>query len=174
MEFFDALNQRQSYRGTYTNAPVPREHLRQILDAGLAAPSGCNTQTTSLVGIDDPALLAKLRTLSGLSRFAAAPAGVLVLAQDIPGRSAGRWYTQDYSAAIENMLLGITALGYASCWVEGYVTLNQDLNDAIRSALSIPEKYLIIAYLPVGVPESPLTGPEKYPFEQRAWFNTDR
>ena len=40
---------RTSYRGKYTPTPVPREHLRQLLEAGLAAPSGCNKQTTSLI-----------------------------------------------------------------------------------------------------------------------------
>ena len=29
---------------------------------------------------------------------------------------------QDYSAAIENMLLAIIALGYESCWYEGHIT----------------------------------------------------
>ena len=29
---------------------------------------------------------------------------------------------QDYSAAIENMLLAIVDLGYQSCWYEGHIT----------------------------------------------------
>lgn len=29
---------------------------------------------------------------------------------------------QDYSAAIENMLLAIVELGYQSCWYEGHIT----------------------------------------------------
>ena len=40
---------RTSYRGKYTPDPVPREHMQQLLEAGIAAPSGCNKQTTSLI-----------------------------------------------------------------------------------------------------------------------------
>ena len=49
-----------SYRGRYLPTPVPREHMRAILEAGLSAPSGCNKQTTSLIAVDDPALAKRL------------------------------------------------------------------------------------------------------------------
>ena len=45
---------RTSYRGKYDPTPIPREHLQQLLEAGFAAPSGCNKQTTSLIAVDDP------------------------------------------------------------------------------------------------------------------------
>ena len=47
---------RTSYRGKYDPTPIPREHLRQLLEAGYAAPSGCNKQTTSFIAVDDPDL----------------------------------------------------------------------------------------------------------------------
>ena len=47
---------RSSYRGKFRPDSVPREDLRAILEAGLAAPSGCNKQTTSLIAVDDPGL----------------------------------------------------------------------------------------------------------------------
>ena len=40
---------RRSYRGKYRPDRVSREDLKTILEAGLAAPSGCNKQTTSLI-----------------------------------------------------------------------------------------------------------------------------
>lgn len=39
---------------------VPREDLVRIMEAGLAASSGCNKQTTYLVAIDDPDVLERL------------------------------------------------------------------------------------------------------------------
>jgi nitroreductase len=50
---------RRSYRGKYKNQPVPREDLQKILEAGLAAPSGCYKQTTSLICVDDAEILKK-------------------------------------------------------------------------------------------------------------------
>ena len=60
MDAFQAILSRTSYRGKYGPTPVPREHLRQLLEAGVAAPSGCNKQTTSFIAVDDPVLLEKL------------------------------------------------------------------------------------------------------------------
>ena len=54
---------RASYRGRYKDEPVPREDMKLILKAGLAAPSGCNRQTTSLVAVDEPALLEEIRRI---------------------------------------------------------------------------------------------------------------
>lgn len=44
MDMMQAILERKSYRGKYTTDSVPREHLQAILEAGLAAPSGCNNR----------------------------------------------------------------------------------------------------------------------------------
>ena len=115
MNTIQAIMTRRSYRGAYTDAPVPREDLRRILEAGLAAPSGCNLQTTSLVGVDDPAILKELHAVLNKPNMAGAPAAICVLTQPEISRAGVSFHVQDYAAAIENMLLTIHALGYASC-----------------------------------------------------------
>jgi nitroreductase len=78
---------------------------------------------------------------------------------------------QDYAAAIENCLLAVTALGYASCWVEGQITGNPEIQREIARTLGVPEEYTLVAYLPVGVPEKEGKRPAYKPFSERAWFN---
>lgn len=51
-----------------------------------------------------------------------APAMICVLAQHIIAYRDRCFDVQDYAAAIENMLLAIESLGYASCWIEGHIT----------------------------------------------------
>jgi len=48
MTVISAIKNRRSYRGKYKPDSVSREDLTKIMEAGLAAPSGCNKQTTSL------------------------------------------------------------------------------------------------------------------------------
>ncbi len=160
---------RRSYRGAYTDAPVPREDLRRILEAGLAAPSGCNLQTTSLVGVDDPAILKELHAVLNKPNMAGAPAAICVLTQPEISRAGVSFHVQDYAAAIENMLLAIHALGYASCWMEGYVRGN--IGEQMLKILRIPEGYQFAAFLPIGVPAEEVKAPAFKPFEKRAWFN---
>jgi len=60
MDIIECIQKRYSYRGPYKNTLVPREDLEKILKAGLSAPSGCNKQTTSLIGLDDNKILASI------------------------------------------------------------------------------------------------------------------
>ena len=107
-----AISERTSYRGTYTDTPVPRKDLRTIMAAGLAAPSGCNQQTTSLIAVDAPSLLAQLKQLLRPSQFTTAPAYICVLTQQVIAYRGRSFHVQDYAAAIENMLLTAVDLGY--------------------------------------------------------------
>ena len=53
MDILDVIKNRTSYRGKYKSTPVPKDDLIKILEAGAAAPSGCNKQTTSFIAVDD-------------------------------------------------------------------------------------------------------------------------
>ena len=173
MDVFDALRQRYSYRGPYKSAPVPRKDLKTILGAGLAAPSGCNKQTTSLIALDNPELINAIMGPVQKNGFRGAnpPAGICVLTQRIPGYANILFNVQDYAAAIENMLLAITALGYASCWIEGQVTENAETQEHIAQILNIPAHYTAVGFLPVGIPEKEGKRPVYKSFSERAWFN---
>ena len=122
MNVLEAINSRRSYRGKFKPDPVPREHLVRILNAGLNAPSGCNKQTASLIAVDDRQVLDKLLGVIQPPVAQTAPAAICVLTQRINAYRDKCYAVQDYSAAIENMLLAIVELGYQSCWYEGHIT----------------------------------------------------
>jgi len=167
----DLLFHRRSYRGKYKPDPVPREDLKIIMEAGLAAPSGCNRQTTSLIAVDDPAVLAKLHRVIDPPAGATAPAMICVLTRRICAYRDRCFSVQDYSAAIENMLLAVVALGYQSCWFEGHITDEDRIGRKMADMLGVPDDYELICFLPVGIAESKPAAPRKKPFGERAWFN---
>ena len=167
----DLILSRRSYRGKYRPVKVPREDLRAILEAGLAAPSGCNRQTASLIAVDDEKLLSALRAEIDPPVAETAPAMICVLSRRINAYRDRCFATQDYAAAIENMLLAITALGYQSCWYEGHITDTDRICDRLARILGVPEEYELVCILPVGLAETVPVPPRKQPFEDRAWFN---
>ena len=171
MDLFDAIHARRSYRGRFRATPVPREDLARIMEAGLAAPSGCNKQTTRLIAVDDPDLLARLRAVIDPPVGETAPAAICVLTRRVNAYRDRCFATQDYAAAIENMLLAIAALGYQSCWYEGHITDTDRIGDQMARILGVPEGYELVCFLPVGIPEDDPVQPKKRPFEERAWFN---
>jgi nitroreductase len=171
MDLFKLMSERRSYRSGYTNAPVPREDLIKIMQAGLDAPSGSNKQTTSLVTVDEPELLEKVTEILNIPMCNTAPALICVLTQPIDAYKGMKFNVQDYSAAIQNMLLAAVELGYQSCWIEGQVTGSSQLGLQVANVLKVPADYELICILPVGVAEKPLKEVVKKPFEERAWFN---
>lgn len=163
---------RRSYRGKYKDASIPREDLLTILEAGLSAPSGCNKQTTSLIAVDDPQTLQELKSLIKPSICESAPAFICVLSQKIYAYRDKCYHIQDYSAAIENMLLAIVSLGYESCWYEGHITDEDNIAGKLANVLEVPAEYELVCLLPIGIAKDELDAPiQKKPFSQRAWFN---
>ena len=171
MSVLDLISRRHSYRGKYESTPVPREDIVRIMQAGLAAPSGCNKQTTSLIAVDDPAVLEKLRRVIDPPVGETAPAIICVLTQRIIAYRDKCFAVQDYAAAIQNMLLVIVELGYQSCWYEGHVTDDDRIGDQMAKILGVPEGYELVCFLPVGIAKSTPVPPKKKDFDERAWFN---
>ena len=171
MDVIEAIMNRHSYRGKYRNEAVPRKDLITILEAGLAAPSGCNMQTTSLIAVDDPHILEGLHRMIDPPVAETAPAAICVLTKRVNAYRDKCFATQDYSAAIENMLLAMEALGYQSCWYEGHITDDDRICDRMAALLNVPEEYELVCFLPVGIAEEKVKLPKKKAFEERAWFN---
>jgi nitroreductase len=173
MDFFDVVERRHSYRGALSGEPVPRGDLERIVQAGLAAPSGCNKQTTRFVVIDDPALLEKIHALPE-ARTAVRTAPALIACfthRDPPPVYNGMEFeVEDCAAAVENMLLAIASLGYGSVWIDGWLRV-AGRADLIGSWLDAPPERVLRVLLPVGRPVEEIVGPVKKPFAARAAFN---
>lgn len=171
MDTLQCIALRHSYRGAYRNEPVPREDLIRIMEAGLAAPSGCNKQTVSLIAADEPALVEKIKSVIDPPVAQTAPAFICVLTRRVCAYRDRCFAVQDYAAAIENMLLAITALNYQSCWYEGHITDEDRICDKIAGLLGAPQDMDLVCILPVGRADGEPVPPRKKAFEERAFFN---
>jgi nitroreductase len=171
MDVFEAIARRHSYRGAFLPRAVPRADLERIVTAGIRAPSGYNGQSTSFVVVDDRAGIARMAEATGSALIAGAPA-VIVLVMDpdaVPGKDF-RFGVEDYAAAAENILLAVTALGYATVWLDGLLR-REDRAAKVGALLGVPPSREVRVILPVGVPAEAGAQREKKPFAERAWFN---
>lgn len=163
---------RHSYRGKFLDEKVPREDLMAIASCGIDAPSGCNKQTTDLIVVDDADVLDKIKAVLDPPVAQTAPAMIVVLTRRINAYRDRCFAVQDYSAAIENMLLAIVELGYQSCWYEGHITDEDRICDKIAAILNVPEEYDVVCILPVGKAEDDFHAPSKKPLSERVKFNS--
>ena len=170
MNLFTAIEKRHSYRGEFQPATVPEEHLRQIVQAGISAPSGCNAQATFFLIVNEKQQMEELRRIIAKPVMQTAPAAIVVFSENRIVSEGLSFEKEDYAAAVENMLLAITALGYASVWLDG-VLRNERRAERIAEVLGIPSIYTVDVVLPIGIPVEVRSQIIKKPFEERAWFN---
>ena len=119
MEFSDVIKKRGSFRGPFTGEKIPRQELQNIVEAGIAAPSGCNAQTTSFVIVDDEQLVRQIAAITGKDYINQAGAVIVVVADQTPAYGSMSFYKEDAAAATENILLAIADGGWASVWLDG-------------------------------------------------------
>jgi nitroreductase len=159
MDVLKAIEKRASVRA-FAPGEISQDHLVKILDAGRRAPSGYNYQPWEFIAVTDRETLAKLGRIQDC--IAQAATAIAVVVEDC------KYWKEDASAAIENMLLAATSLGYGSLWVEGYVLAQEQLGKEI---LEIPEERHLIAILPVGVPAVTPQQSEKKPLNKVVYWN---
>jgi nitroreductase len=154
VDTLETIRKRRSVR-RFTNDIISREDLEKIVDAGRLAATGSNRQPWDFVVVTDKAMIEQFAR-SGA--WIAKAAAVIVVVMD----PDSRWWVEDGAAAIENILLASTALGYGACWVEGDAMPHEEY---YRTILEIPAEKRVMALLPIGIAaETP--APSKKPLEQ--------
>ena len=170
MDLFEAIEKRYSYRGAFTGAPVPREDLVKIVQAGIQAPSGNNEQVASFVIVDDPKLLAQIAEILDRPACNTARAMIACVADPRPILGETSFAVEDCAASVENMLLAVAALGYATVWLDG-VLRRDNIAQRIGQLLGVPPGLKLRILLPLGIAAERGKQKEKLPFDRRAWFN---
>ncbi|MGD1823113.1 MAG: nitroreductase family protein [Pleomorphochaeta sp.] len=170
MNLFEAINKRYSYRGEFIKEKLSDLDIEKILKAALAAPRAMNVQSTSYVAVTDENLINQLGTLINRNGTKTAPFILVMLSEDKSEKTNFNFEVENYSAACENILLAVTALGYATVWTDG-ILRNKELNDGVRQILNIPSGKTIKAVLPIGKPLTEGPYKEKSKIEEVVVFN---
>ena len=156
----EVIASRKSVR-SYTDQPVSDEQVETMLRAAMSAPTGMNVQPWRFVVVRDQAVKEKLAGPRG-GMIAQAPVVFVVCGettlmrkpQGQPDAEAvevenGNW-TQDCSAATENLLLAAEALGLGAVWTAAYPY--EARVNPIREALGLPENVTPLCVVPCGYP----------------------
>ena len=171
MDLFDAIANRYSYRGEFTAASVPRKSTWKRSWRRASTPlRRATSRWRRFVIVDDRNLLRQIAEIMGKPVCHSATAMIACVADPRPVFAGLSFAAEDCAAAAENMLLAITALGYASVWLDGALR-TENRAARIGQLLGVPSGKTIRILLPIGVPAEPGRQREKLPFDRRAWFN---
>ncbi len=196
MDFFEVIRKRGSVRH-FTNDPVKEDDLMAMLGAAQRAPSPENEQPWHFIVIRDRQTIENLRDMVNAlldahiqsaetkarkkvlknRRFGAvnvfeAPVVIVALGRPYPNRDPASQPVfnqglQGVSAAIENLHLAATALGYGGCWVVLPLELGRM---EIEAMLGVKSPWFAVALLSIGVPAREPSGVKRKPLEEIVTF----
>jgi len=141
MNALEAIRKRRSVR-EYTGEAVSREDLEKIVDAGRLAATGSNIQPWDFIIVTDREMIEQLKVAA---KWMGKAGAIIAVVMD----PSSRWWVEDGAAAVENMLIASTALGYGSCWLEGYTLLREE---EFKALLEVPDDKRLLTLVPIGVP----------------------
>jgi nitroreductase len=162
----EQIKMRRSIR-KYTDRPVEDEMLVKVLEAGILAPSGSNTQPWHYIVVKSEEMRRKLAEVSHNQKWMiSAPINIVCVA-DLRSRIKGdidlfidenssqeelKMIIRDTSISIEHIVLEASELGLGTCWVAWFT------QEEIRPILKIPSDKYVVAVLTIGyadeVPEA--------------------
>lgn len=160
MEVLEAIFTRRSVRA-FSEQPLEAGALRQVLQAGMAAPSGGNLQAWGFVVVQSPRRLEGLRALA--PGIIGKPSAVIAICLDegrarrLGGSGSESMARLDIGLATQNMLLAAHALGLGACPIGSFHP------QAVALFLGLPEGVQPILLLALGYPKVKPTSPGRRP-----------
>jgi nitroreductase len=169
MEFFEAIEKRYSHKGRFLPDSIPLEDLEMIAKAGLAAPTGNNSQCVRLIILPDRTSLEPLGNVAPTEGLRTAQAAIAVLTDKKKKKGEHNFELEDYAAAAAQMLLAVTALGYVAVWLDSPY-FDDDKQKAALAALGAPDGYHLRVVLPIGLPDGAGLRRSKMTFDERVSY----
>lgn len=153
--FLELLKNRRSCR-RFTDEPVNKEAVANIMRAALMAPSGHRVNPWEFVLVEDKEMLKALSVskAAGAQLLEGAAMAVAVVADTT---KTDVWI-EDCSIATILMQLAAEEMGLGSCWVQIRQRVDAEgvsANDNVKRLLQLPEQYAVLSIVAVGHKERP-------------------
>jgi len=190
MFLLDTIKNRRTVR-RFKPTPVPRQHVLKILDAARHAPTAGNQQPWKFLVVQDRQKLDLLRNqaiswyLEALQKRGEAGAGKLETAREAVGKALDgalsaptyiavlvdsqskypEWIIHDGALATENLMIAARALGYGTGFFTSFFP-----EAKMKEFFRIPDRYRLICFTPVGIPEEWPQPPSKKTLDELVVF----
>ena len=164
----DIIFKRRSIR-KYQSKPISEDKIKQILQAGMCAPSAGDERPWHFIVINKKEILDKIPSVHPYSNMIKeAPLAILICGDLNLEKHTGFWI-EDCSAATENILLAATSFGLGSIWLGVYP--REDRVNGLKKMFGIiDEKIIPFSLIPIGYPAE-VKSPKNIYDEDRIHYN---
>ncbi|MDD5086761.1 MAG: nitroreductase family protein [Candidatus Nanoarchaeia archaeon] len=162
-EFLDFINTRRSIR-KYKQGEISEEQIKQILEAGMQAPSARNQQPWHFIVVKDKEIIEKIiEAHPNASMAKQASFGILVCG-DLNLETAEGMWIQDCSAATQNILLAVHALNLGAVWTGVYP--REERMEGFKKLFDLSENIIPFSFIPIGYPDEKSSKADRFKKER--------
>ncbi len=168
------IHNRKSVRH-YLDKPVSKDDLLIIMKAGMAAPTAADKRPWAFVTVTDRALLDSLSHSSPTSKMVKDAGAAIIVCGDTRKALNSNVWTQDCSAATQNILLAAEGIGLGAVWCGIYPEYFK--HNHIRCLLGIPMEVVPLSLISIGWPTGEEKAKDKYDpsnIHWNAWGNREQ
>jgi len=146
----------------YKDKLIPDELVKDLVHAGLSAPSARNKQPWQFIVINDRKKLDELGDFHPYGKMLKqAPLAILVCGDTSLDDNIG-YLALNCAAATENILIRVTELGLGAVWLGVYP--REKRLEGLKPILNLPDNVIPMSLIPIGFPDE-----EKAPHEDLDW-----
>ena len=135
----------------FTGETIPDEDVKKILEGAMAAPSACNQQPWHFVVVRDKKTHDRIMEIQPYTKMLEKASLAIIVCADPELQTCRGYWVQDVSAATQNILLSVEALGYGATWCGFYP--NDDRVWELRKLLEMPNQVVPLNVIAIGVPD---------------------
>lgn len=135
----------------YTDEPIEKEHLDQIVKAGNLAPSSRNLRPVEIIVVTSRHTMEKIAQSREYGAKHVAQAGAVIVV--VGNAELSDTWIEDCTIALSYMNLMADHLGLGSCWIQGRgrdKDASTTTEEALRDILHFPETYKLEGMLAIG------------------------
>lgn len=163
-----SILERRSIR-KYTDKPVSIEIIKDLLRAGMCAPSAGNEQPWHFIILNDKEIFKKINAFHPYSHMLTQAQYAIVVCGDLNAEKYEGFWVQDCSAATENILIAAQDMGLGSVWLGIYPI--EERTRGVQNLLNLPKNIIPLSILPIGYPDEEKKYTDRYD-ESRVHIDT--
>jgi len=159
MDAIEAILLRRSIR-KYIKKPISKKLIKELLEAAMSAPSAGNEKPWHFIVIIDNQILTEIPTFHNHAQMLKeASLGILVCCDKNLVKHGEMWI-QDCSAATENILIAVQAMGLGAVWLGVYPRVERI--NGLRKLFKLPENIIPFSLISIGYPAEKKPKADRY------------
>ena len=159
MDAIDGILTRRSIR-KYTNKSIPDEVIKELLEAGVSAPSAGNQQPWQFIIIDNREVLDEASQVLPNGKLLKDANKAILVCGDLNLETHKGYWPIDCSAATQNILLAAHAKRLGACWLGIYP--REERVENLKKLFKTPEHIIPFSVISLGFPDEESKKVDRY------------